>query len=93
MKHSGSKIRDMQVYAMGSAWRTLVFIKLETTDGLTGIGEASLTNREEGILGYLEGVKRKHVLGSDPFDIEDLWLRMWRNEFWRGGVIATTAMG
>lgn len=92
MKHSGSKIRDMQVYAMGTAWRTLVFIRLETTDGLVGFGEASLTNREEGILGYLEGVKRKHVLGSDPFDIEDLWLRMWRNEFWRGGVIATTAM-
>jgi galactonate dehydratase len=35
---------------------------------------------------------RRHVLGSDPFNIEDLWLRMYRNDFWRGGVIATTVM-
>ena len=86
------KITDMQVFPMGSAWRTLIYIRLVTDSGLTGIGEASLTNREEGVLGYLEGVKRKHVLGSDPFNIEDLWMRMWRNEFWRGGVMATTAM-
>jgi galactonate dehydratase len=32
------------------------------------------------------------VIGSDPFNIEDLWTRMYRNEFWRGGVIATTVM-
>ncbi len=86
------KIKDMKVYAMGSAWRTLVFVRLETTDGIHGTGEASLTNREGGVLGYLESVKKKHVLGSDPFDIEDLWLRMYRNEFWRGGVIAMTAL-
>jgi len=86
------KITDMKVHAMGSAWRTLIFIELKTDEGLTGVGEASLTNREEGMLGYLEGVKRKHVVGSDPFNIEDLWLRMWRNEFWRAGVMATTAM-
>ena len=86
------KITDMKVFPMGSAWRNLIYIRLETDEGLTGVGEASLTNREEGMLGYLEGVKRKHVIGSDPFNIEDLWLRMWRNEFWRGGVMATTAM-
>ncbi len=86
------KITDMQVFPMGSAWRNLIFLRLTTDEGLTGIGEATLVNREEGVLGYLEGVKRRHVLGSDPFDIEDLWLRMWRNEFWRGGVMATTAI-
>jgi len=86
------KITDMKIHPMGSAWRTLIYIVLETDEGVHGTGEASITNREEGMLGYLEGVRRKHVIGSDPFDIEDLWLRMWRNEFWRGGVIATTAM-
>jgi galactonate dehydratase len=67
-------------------WRNLVFLKVETDEGVTGIGEASLTNRDEGVLGYLEGAVQRHVLGSDPRDIEGLWLRMYRDDFWRGVV-------
>ncbi len=86
------KISDLKVIVMGSAWRNLVFVRLETDEGIHGIGEASLTNRDEAVIGFLEGAKRKHVLGSDPFNIEDLWLRMYRNDFWRGGVVANTAL-
>jgi Mandelate racemase / muconate lactonizing enzyme, N-terminal domain len=44
------------------------------------------------VVGYIDGLIRRLVLGSDPFNIEDLWLRMYRDEFWRGGVIATSGM-
>jgi len=86
------KITDVKPLVMGLSWRNLIFIKVETDEGITGIGEATIQNREEGVLGYLEGAKRRHVIGSDPFNVEDLWLRMYRNDFWRGGVIATTVM-
>ena len=36
--------------------------------------------------------RRNNVVGSDPFDIEDLWQRMFRNDFWRGGVVAYTGI-
>src|SRR2546428_2767449 len=86
------KITAVEPLVMGTSWRNLVFIKVRTDEGLVGIGECTLQNREEGVLGYLEGAARRHVIGSDPFNIEDLWLRMYRNDFWRGGVIATTVM-
>lgn len=86
------KITSVEPLVLGTSWRNLIFIRVKTDDGLVGIGECTLQNREEGVLGYLQGAVRRHVLGSDPFNIEDLWLRMYRNEFWRGGAIATTVM-
>ncbi len=86
------RITDVKPLVLGTSWRNIIFIKVETDEGLTGIGEATIQNREEGVLGYLEGAKRRHVIGSDPFNTEDLWLRMYRNDFWRNGVIATTVM-
>jgi len=86
------KITAVEPVVLGTSWRNLIFLKVKTDDGLVGIGECTLQNREEGVLGYLQGAVRRHVIGSDPFNIEDLWLRMYRNDFWRGGVIATTVM-
>ena len=86
------KIVDVKTFVMGTAWRNLIYVKVHTDEGLTGVGEATVQNREEGVVGYLDGLARRHVLGSDPFNIEDLWLRMYRDEFWRGGVIATSGM-
>lgn len=86
------KITAVEPLVLGTSWRNLVFIKVKTDEGLVGIGECTLQNREEGILGYLQGAARRHVIGSDPFNIEDLWLRMYRNDFWRDGVIATTVL-
>jgi galactonate dehydratase len=86
------KITSVEPLVLGTSWRNIIFLRMTTDEGLVGFGESTLQNREEGLLGYLEGAVRRHVLGSDPFNIEDLWRRMYRNEFWRGGVIATTVM-
>jgi galactonate dehydratase len=86
------KITAVEPLVLGTSWRNLIFLKVKTDEGLVGIGECTVQNREEGTLGYIQGAVRRHVLGSDPFDIEDRSLRMYRNEFWRGGVIATSVM-
>lgn len=86
------KITAVEPLVLGTSWRNLIFLKVKTDEGLTGIGECTLQNREEGVLGYLPGAVRRHALGSDPFNVEDLCLRMYRNEFWRGGPIAMTVM-
>ena len=39
-----------------------------------------------------QAAKNRHIIGSDPFNIEDLWLRMYRDDFWRGGPVANTAL-
>src|SRR5581483_6859807 len=86
------RIAKLETFVLGTAWRNLVFLQLTTDDGLTGIGEASMTNFEDSVLGYLASAADKYVIGSDPFDIEDLWMRMFRNDFWRGGPVALTGI-
>ncbi|TMJ08900.1 MAG: mandelate racemase/muconate lactonizing enzyme family protein [Bacillati bacterium ANGP1] len=86
------RITEVKTYVMGTNWRNLVFVKVLTDEGVYGIGEATLQNGEESVTAYLQAASRRHVIGSDPFNIEDLWLRMFRNDFWRGGVFAYTGI-
>jgi galactonate dehydratase len=72
------KITAVEPLVLGTSWRNLIFLRVKTDEGLVGIGECTLQNREEGVLGYVQGATRRHVIGSDPFNIEDLWLRMYR---------------
>jgi galactonate dehydratase len=82
----------MHPLVLGTSWRNLVFLKLLTDDGCVGVSEVRINNRTEAILGYLEGIKKRHVLGSDPFNVEDLTLRIFRNDFGRVGEIAASGI-
>ncbi len=70
------KITRLTPMVLGTPWRNLTFLKVETDEGLVGVSEGRNVNRTEALLGYLEGAGRRHVLGSDPFRIEDLVYRM-----------------
>lgn len=86
------KIADIKILLMGSAWRNFVFARVRTDDGLEGIGEARPVNREEAVAAYLEAVGHRYVLGSDPFNIEDLVLRIMRDDFEVPGATEMTAL-
>jgi galactonate dehydratase len=40
------KIIDVKTFIMGTAWRNIVYVKVYTDEGLTGVGEATVQNRE-----------------------------------------------
>jgi galactonate dehydratase len=86
------KISQLRVFVMGSAWRNLTFLKLTTDEGLTGVSEVRLANRTNALLGYLEDCKNRYVLGSDPFRIEHLVQRMFRDDYGRVGEICAAAI-
>jgi len=56
---------------------------VHTDEGITGVGEARMLNHTDALLGYLAEAVPNHVLGSDPFRIEDLVFRMMRNDYAR----------
>jgi galactonate dehydratase len=70
---------------MGTAWRNLTIVRLRTDDGLEGVGEVRMVNHTQAVLGYLAHAIPTHVLGADPFEIEALVQRMWRNDYERAG--------
>ncbi len=86
------KIADIKIMLMGSAWRNFVFARVRTDDGLEGIGEARPVNREEAVAAYLEAIGHRYVLGSDPFNIENLVLRITRDDFELPGATEMTAL-
>ena len=83
-----SKVTPM---VMGTPWRNLTFLKVETDEGLTGVGEARVLNRTDAVLGYLSEAIPRYMLGSDPFQIERLVQRMFREDYGRAGEIIMTA--
>jgi galactonate dehydratase len=86
------KISKITPMVLGTAWRNLTFVKVETDEGLVGVGEVRMLNHTDALIGYLAEAGPNHVLGSDPFNIEDLVNRMYHNDFARAGQIAMSAI-
>ena len=86
------KITDVKILVMGTSWRNLTFVKVETDEGLTGVSEVRMNNRTDALVAYIEGAKKRHVIGSDPFNTEDLYQRLFRDDYGRAGEIVATGI-
>jgi galactonate dehydratase len=86
------KIAKITPMVLGTAWRNLTFVKVDTDEGLSGVGEVRMLNHTDALIGYLQEAGPNHVLGSDPFNIEDLVNRMYHNDFARVGQIAMSGI-
>ncbi len=86
------KITRVTPFILGTAWRNLTFLKIETDDGLYGLGEARSLNKDDALQGYLNEAVPRYVIGADPFEIEKLVQRMFRGDFGRAGEIVMTGI-
>lgn len=86
------KISNVSTMVMGTPWRNLLFVKVETDDGLVGWGEARPVGGVGPVIGYLEESVPKFVLGKDPFNTEDMAFRLLRETYGRAGEIAMTGI-
>jgi galactonate dehydratase len=68
-----------------------VFAKVSTEQGLTGLGEGSVTSKEATLSQAIMEHER-FLVGKDPSDIELLWQAMFRYPRWRGGPILNSAI-
>lgn len=85
-------ISDIQTILVGTSWRNWCFVKVTTSDGLTGVGEAGLPGKEATVAACIQECKHRHALGRSAWDIEQIWLDWYRNEFFRGGAVVTAAI-
>lgn len=82
------KITELKVFPVHN-W---VFVKLETDEGVYGIGEASLGGRNRAVVEALRAHLRPLLIGQDATRIEHIWQDIFRGTFWRGGPVLQSAL-
>nr|WP_315597521.1 D-mannonate dehydratase ManD [uncultured Cupriavidus sp.] len=75
-----------------SPGRNFVTLKIETDEGLTGIGDATLNGRELAVASYLEDHVMPCLIGRDAHQIEDIWQYLYRGAYWRRGPVTMSAI-
>lgn len=72
--------------------RNFVTLRLETEDGLHGVGDATLNGRELAVAAYLDEHLLPALIGRDARNIEDLWQYAYKGAYWRRGPVTMTAI-
>src|SRR5918993_2330770 len=75
-----------------SPGRNFVTLKVETDQGVHGIGDATLNGRELAVVSYLEDHVIPTLIGRDPSRIEDIWQYLYRGAYWRRGPVTMAAI-
>ena len=86
MKITAANVYDCKMYPYTNAYN-LVFLLLETDEGLEGLGEVSLAYGAgaTAAVGMLRQLAERYLLGANPMRIEDMWNRLFRGTFWGQG--------
>jgi galactonate dehydratase len=86
------RITNTTVTVVGTQWRELVFLELETDTGLVGVSEVRMVSRTDTLESCLHELAPRHVLGTDPFDVERLAWNIQRAEYDRPGEVSQSAL-
>ncbi|EHR61139.1 D-mannonate dehydratase ManD [Saccharomonospora cyanea] len=85
------KITDARV-VVTCPGRNFVTLKIETDEGLTGVGDATLNGRELAVAAYLRDHVVPLLIGRDPHRIEDTWQYLFQGAYWRRGPVTMSAI-
>lgn len=86
------KITNVRPLVMGTPWRNLTFVVLDTDEGISGVGEVRMINNTDAVLGYLAEAVPRYVIGSDPFDRELIVDHMRLHDYSRAGEVAMSGI-
>ena len=75
-----------------SPGRNFVTLKIETDEGIHGLGDGTLNGRELAVASYLTDHVIPCIIGRDPFQTEDLWQYLYRGAYWRRGPVTMSAI-
>jgi mannonate dehydratase len=85
------RIRNARVIVT-SPGRNFVTLKIETDEGVYGIGDATLNGRELAVASYLTDHVIPCLIGRDADRIEDIWQYLYKGAYWRRGPVTMSAI-
>lgn len=72
--------------------RNFVTLRIDTDQGLYGLGDATLNGRELAVASYLGDHLVPALVGRDAHAIEDTWNYFYRGAYWRRGPVTMAAI-
>lgn len=85
------KITDIKTFVVGLVSRNLIFVKVETDQGIHGIGEAYSCGPDEATVAVVNDFK-SWLVGQDPRNVEHLWATMVNFTRFPGGLVVNAAI-
>ncbi|RCW50613.1 D-mannonate dehydratase ManD [Halanaerobium sp. ST460_2HS_T2] len=85
------KINNVKVIVTNPG-RNYVTVKIETDQGIYGVGDATLNGRELAVAKTIEEYLAPIIIGKNPDNIEHIWQYIYRGAYWRGGPVFMTAL-
>jgi L-alanine-DL-glutamate epimerase-like enolase superfamily enzyme len=88
---SAVKITNVEPFVVWGGNRNYTFVVVDTDAGISGVGEAGLTWKEQAVAGTVEHLKQ-FLIGQDADRIELIWQSMARGGFFPPGAIGMSAI-
>ena len=85
------KITDVKAFVTDCFRTNFIFVKVYTDEGVNGVGEGTLEYKEKAFLGALEHIK-EYLVNKNPFEIEKHFHNIYRDAYWRGGPVLSSAL-
>lgn len=85
------KITGIETMVVDGPVTEIVFVRVATDEGPSGLGECTLPGKAHGVVGAVRDME-KLLIGADPCDIQWCWQRMYKHSYWRGGPILTSSI-
>ena len=84
------KITDIKPLPVWVGSRNQLVVKVETDEGIYGLGESGLSGRELAVIGALKHF-REFLIGKDPMQIGRIWQELYRSQYFEGGRVLLAA--
>jgi galactonate dehydratase len=85
------KITAVKGFPIKVGHRNQFVVKIETDEGIHGIGEGGISGRELAMQGMLDHFGQA-LVGQDPRRIEHIWQQLYRGAYFEGGKISAAVI-
>src|SRR6266511_3052449 len=90
MEPTPMRITDIKAYPVWVGVRNQLIVKVETDQGVYGLGESGLSGRELAVIGAIDHF-REFLIGKDPMQRGRIWQELYRSQYFEGGRVLLAA--
>ena len=86
------RVTDVRTMVVGTPWRELTIVQINTDEGISGLGEVRMVNKTDTLLAAIEELAHRYVIGMDPFEVARLAWNVQIAEYGLPGEVGQSAL-